>query len=683
MTAGLIEKSFLDLCEQEEWEIIIASIPNKILSWDFDEKNTRGYNGLALCCKNGKLNVIKHIFCCKEFNYKKINWNGNSLILVAARYGRLEILKWLLVKNESSIAERTKQGNSCMLTAACHGRLNILKWLARNGYSLGQKNNYGDSCTLLAAYNGHLETLKWLHYNGYSIKDRNDDDGSCVLLAAGNGHFEMLKWLINKGASIKDVNKHGESCVLVAARNGKKEIMSWLLKNGSSIKETDKNNNSCALFAAANGKLHILQELLHQGYPIDDRNINGDSLVLLASKIGNLETLKWLFSKGFSLKDKNKNGDTCLTLAARKGHVETVKWLLENNGPLDNTEKNVEMIQLQMIENTIQQALSNLKANNNCELKQEHPPNPFENWNQFHHSINEKKERINLKLQEAKLINDRVQSLEKEQNEIDIKIQQLQTRKQKNEEKLAKYKKTREECAINDKNLGIMQQNHVLLQNMCTNVSILCENENKMNKEIEELFNQKTFENFDCNDIAKLLWKMDLSKYQQVFLDENVNGEFCNLISIMNDDWLIWKQMGIEKQDICKIRYYFEMMKSPRYSDTFSLDYSDECCVCSHNTPEKTILLLKKYNLNVPSNLILERNLCSPELTFTSLWADILGKDIISPDGRKIMTEIIKWKNIHEEHLKRLGNHGAKRMLEPSVEENPLKKQKIIHENFL
>ena len=214
---------------------------------------------------------------------------------------------------------------------------------------------------------------------------------------------------------------------------------------------------------------------------------------------------------------------------------------------------------------------------------------------------------------------------------------------------------------------------------MCTDISILCNNENKMNKELEELFNQKKFQNFDCNDISKLLWKMNLSKYQQVFLKNNINGEFVNL---MSDEFAPWEQMGLEKKDIYKIKFYFEMMKSPGYVLTLSPDYDDECCVCSHNTPEKTIHLLKEYDINVQRDLILKNNLCSPVLTFAGLWKDVLGKDFLSPDGIHIMTEIVRWKNDHKQHLRRLGNKGAKRQLEEcNEEERPQKKQKLTHQD--
>ena len=136
-------------------------------------------------------------------------------------------------------------------------------------------------------------------------------------------------------------------------------------------------------------------------------------------------------------------------------------------------------------------------------------------------------------------------------------------------------------------------------------------------------------------------------------MDNKIDGEY---ISLMFDESAIWEQMKLEKADIYKIIFNFTMMKCSGYSQTLSYDYDDECCVCSHNTPEKTLHLLKEYDMNVSPDLILKNNLCSPVLTFPSLWKHILGENILSPSGKQIMTGCIQWKNIHKQHLRRLGN---------------------------
>ena len=96
--------------------------------------------------------------------------------------------------------------------------------------------------------------------------------------------------------------------------------------------------------------------------------------------------------------------------------------------------------------------------------------------------------------------------------------------------------------------------------------------------------------------------------------------------------------------------------------------------------PEKTLHLLKEYDMNVSPDLILKNNLCSSVLTFPSLWEHILGKNILSSSGKQIMMGCIQWKNIHKQHLRRLGNkETTKRPLDTPKEERPRKKQKLTH----
>ena len=77
--------SLLELCENEEWEFIIDSIPEKILSWDFKEQNKKGDNALAIFFNKKAVHVIKHLI-----THKNTKWpNGKSVILLAAETGQL------------------------------------------------------------------------------------------------------------------------------------------------------------------------------------------------------------------------------------------------------------------------------------------------------------------------------------------------------------------------------------------------------------------------------------------------------------------------------------------------------------------------------------------------------------------------------------------------------------------
>ena len=307
----------------------------------------------------------------------------------------------------------------------------------------------------------------------------------------------------------------------------------------------------------------------------------------------------------------------------------------------------------------IKQVKSNLKLNNNVKMKQEFPQNSFENWHEVQIFLNEKSKQINLKINENQKNHNEITQddddtkiLEDELLDIDKKIHQLQQRKIEIEEILiAKDKKIQQE--LDQKNEDQMiRNNQKMLKQMCNDVSIFCENENQLNDEIENLFSEKSFDNFDCFDLSKILWKMDLIKYQQIFQDHQIDGEFTKIA----DDWMVWHDMGIKKRDCFLILYYFQMMRSPGYFRSFSSDYDDDCFVCSHNTPEKTIHLLNEYEIPIDPDIILHNDYCSPILTFTMISKDILGVDFLSEKGKSILLQLEVWKQAHKNHLISLNN---------------------------
>ena len=307
---------------------------------------------------------------------------------------------------------------------------------------------------------------------------------------------------------------------------------------------------------------------------------------------------------------------------------------------------------IEMIQSKIKEVKNNLKLNNNDKSKQEFPRNSFESWHDVYEFLNEKFHQMNLKLNQKQNIKIQpqkdVQIYENELKEIENQLQKLQKRKKEIEENLLpKAKKNQNSFEETFKEI---ENNQKALKEMCSDVSIFCKNENEMNVEISTLFNEKTFEEFDCFDISKVLWKMDLTKYQSHFELNQINGVVVSAI----DDVSIWEQLGLEKRDCFSALYYFNMMKCAGYSQTFSPDYDHDCCVCSHNTPEKTIHLLKEYEIPIEDDFILKNNYTAPMLISKTLLKDLLGKDFFSQKGIQILLTLDIWKKIHDDHLKNL-----------------------------
>ena len=323
--------------------------------------------------------------------------------------------------------------------------------------------------------------------------------------------------------------------------------------------------------------------------------------------------------------------------------IEYMKWKEEEI-------KKISALQFKI--NTIK---SNLAKNNNSKMKQEFPQNSFETWTEVQCFLNEKYQQINAKvnqkLEKQTQLEKNQQVLETELNDIENNIQQLQLRKQNIEEiLLPEAKKAKNTFIDNFQRFDNTQQ---ILKEMCDDVSMFCQNENEMNAEIKELFEQKkSFDNFDCKDISKLLWKMDLVKYQQVFEEKNINGK---LVELMIDDWSVWKKIGFEKRDYFYFSFCYEMMRNPGYSQIFSPDFEEDCVVCSHNTPEKTIHLVREYDIPIENEIILKNNFCSPMLLYPKLLNDLgIEVDIQSEKRKQIMCEVAKLKNHHMLHLKKL-----------------------------
>ena len=300
---------------------------------------------------------------------------------------------------------------------------------------------------------------------------------------------------------------------------------------------------------------------------------------------------------------------------------------------------------LEKIQSKIKQVNFNLERNNNNKIKQEFPQNSFESWNEVHDFLNEKSKQINSKLNEKQKIslqNEKdIQTYEMELKDIEHQLQQLQERKKEIEENLLPKVKQSQES------FNLIKTNQKILAEMCFDVSTFCKNENEMNQELSELFKQKTLEEFDCFEISKCLWKMDLTQYQSLFELNQISGVVVSTV----EDTRLWEQLGLEKRDFSCFLYYITMMKCAGYSKIFSPDYCDDCCVCSHNTPEKTIHLLKEYEIPIEDDFILKNNFTAPMLLSKLFLKDLLGQDAFSPKGIQIMVKLQEWQKIHKIHL--------------------------------
>lgn len=378
----------------------------------------------------------------------------------------------------------------------------------------------------------------------------------------------------------------------------------------------------------SNGTIFATGRNIYQEYNLFDSKKNNE-IISIPTEINSTNFNVWRYLKE---SDKGKWKQMCTE--------ETMNWQEEDVQKLSKLQSKIELVK------------SNLLSKNNAKFKQEFPQNSFESWKEVQSFLSEKLQQVDAKVNGDLVvrgeIKENINTLELELTTIESQIKQLQQKKKDIEQNLLPTAKKRE--ITFEENFQIITNNQKILNIMNNEVSFFCNNETEMKNDIEKLFNDKKFEKFDNQDISKLLWSMDLTKYQDVFELNKIDGEF---VAVMTDEINMWKQIGLKKRDCLFVSFQFKMMKCPGFKKTFSPDYEDDCFVCSHNTPEKTIHLLQEYDIPIDAEFIFKNNYTASTLTFPrSLVLDEI--DYLSDKGRQITIGLAGWTKAHKNHLKNL-----------------------------
>ena len=273
------ERSLMELCENEEWNEIEITINEKINTWNYKELDFGGNSPFLVCAKKRGLSLLKlfqhHV--PSLFNVKEVNYNYQTMLLVACAAGDYELVKWLL-KQGSSLAEKDCFEQTPILYACLSGNIQLIEYLISKGCSLNDKNQFGYTCSSMAAIQGNIELLNWLKNRGESLQERDYQGNSVILLAANRGHLECVKWLFNIGFSLNDVNGMEESCITFAASIGHLEMIKWLVEQGCSLQSLN-GAGTCIIIAARGKFVDCVVWMLNNGSSLDEnimRSRRGD-----------------------------------------------------------------------------------------------------------------------------------------------------------------------------------------------------------------------------------------------------------------------------------------------------------------------------------------------------------------------------------------------------------------------
>ena len=133
--------------------------------------NAHLYNQFLTCCKYGKLEELKSIWC-EHDERLYLYHNCHELFINAIKYGHIELAKWLYQrpfdnKFDVILPINIHFGLERPFRLACYsGYLNIAHWL----YDLSITQNrvidihvWNDYCFKFAERNQHIKLLNWLN----------------------------------------------------------------------------------------------------------------------------------------------------------------------------------------------------------------------------------------------------------------------------------------------------------------------------------------------------------------------------------------------------------------------------------------------------------------------------------------------------------------------------------------
>ena len=126
-------------------------------------------------------------------------------------------------------------------------------------------------------------------------------------------------------------------------------------------------------------------------------------------------------------------------------------------------------------------------------------------------------------------------------------------------------------------------------------VKVLCVHESKQHDELKKLLSSKSLAELTCKEMKLFLMGMELQNYFPLFVENELDGESC--IDV-NEHLLV--DIGMKRRDACWFLFYRDIMCCKKY---FKYQ-EDSCVVCSHDTVELTLQLLKEYDIVLDCEII-------------------------------------------------------------------------------
>ncbi|ANW97077.1 hypothetical protein AXE80_12620 [Wenyingzhuangia fucanilytica] len=276
---------------------------------DIKATDKEGNNILFYAAKKGNINLIKK-YIAQGFDYKKINTNGENLVLFASHGGRgysnpLEVYEYFNTLDLDFTLTNKEGQNALHNIASSTKDIAIIDFFINKGVDVNQKDNKGNTAFLNAAKGNNLLVLQKLAPLTKDINQQNKEGYAAITYATQRINLEVFELLKSKGANVNVVDADGNNLFYhlfnaYGRRTAKdfEPFVNALTAAGVSFKNASKNESPLHI-AIAKGEDKLIKKALELGADINQKNSDGlTPLHLAAMKATDVKLLHFLIGKG-------------------------------------------------------------------------------------------------------------------------------------------------------------------------------------------------------------------------------------------------------------------------------------------------------------------------------------------------------------------------------------------------
>lgn len=276
---------------------------------DIHAEDSDGNNLLFYAISKGNLPLTKK-YIAQGFDYKKINKEGENLVLAASHGGRggynsIEVFEYLASLGLKMDLVNHKGQTALHLLARGVKDPNVMNLFINKGVDVSKKDNEGNTAFLYAVQGSNIAVMKQLLPKVKNINQNNNDGYTALTFATQRINLESFELLKSKGANADVVDSDGNNLFyhLFKAYNRRSarnfEPFAKALKAAGVDASKASKNETLLHIAIANGDPKLIQKAFAFDAKINQKNKDGlTPLHLAAMKANNPRLLKMLLKKG-------------------------------------------------------------------------------------------------------------------------------------------------------------------------------------------------------------------------------------------------------------------------------------------------------------------------------------------------------------------------------------------------